>query len=244
MSDNHKLAGFVADMVSAPLGDIIESVGRGVGEAQAALDAGSLAKTLEIYANSSDQELQILREIGYQPTFYSLPETTGEINIAMTVTGSNAGQSAAVTPAHAVANNTSTNSGNTVTLPSAVAKKIAEHIGDSYNRSKIYAAPVNAAMQNRYNFNQETAAKITFKIVPVPPPGDVSDIRATPNVAGKNLSNAVDILAQFDLEHRLIDTDGNTIEPANTQFTVTAQQPEAGSIIRREDIITLTLKAD
>ncbi|MEM9547660.1 MAG: hypothetical protein AAGA77_16890 [Bacteroidota bacterium] len=76
----------IREALSAPLGDFIAAVGRGVGEAQAALDEGSLEKTLEIYSDpdSSDEMLQVLREMGYQPTFYTIPEVKAAAKMSLT----------------------------------------------------------------------------------------------------------------------------------------------------------------
>jgi hypothetical protein len=75
---------FLKDVISATLGSLISSIGASVGEAQAALDAGSLAQTLAIYDKENKDELiTALRSIGYQPTFYVLPETEVEANISL-----------------------------------------------------------------------------------------------------------------------------------------------------------------
>ena len=42
------------DALSAPLGDVIASVGRGVGQAQMELDAGSLQTLQEVYSDDRD----------------------------------------------------------------------------------------------------------------------------------------------------------------------------------------------
>lgn len=79
---------FIKDAFAAPLGDFIASIGKGVGEAQAALDAGSLRQTLELYngdPDNIDEVLQLLRQIGYQPTFYTIPKTTAKAKIALSI---------------------------------------------------------------------------------------------------------------------------------------------------------------
>ena len=86
----------VSDVMAAPIGDIIASVGQGVAQAQEALDRASLAQVLAIYHESDSDEIRLLQEIGYQPTFYALPDTTGEIQVALSISGQN---SASSTPA-------------------------------------------------------------------------------------------------------------------------------------------------
>lgn len=76
------------DAFASSLGDFIASIGEGVGEAQAALDQGSLRQTLEIYnadPDTADATLKLLREIGYQPTFYTLPKTTAKAKISLSI---------------------------------------------------------------------------------------------------------------------------------------------------------------
>ena len=83
---------YMKDVLAAPLGEIISSVGAGIAEAQAALDAGSLAQTFDIYNELNDGiSVQLLRDIGYQPTFYSIPETEVETSISLSMTYSENG---------------------------------------------------------------------------------------------------------------------------------------------------------
>jgi hypothetical protein len=75
------------DSLSAPLGDLISSVGSSVAAAQAAMDAATIRALQHLYADGSG-ELSALRAIGYQPTWYQIPEVTAEINIALSISGS------------------------------------------------------------------------------------------------------------------------------------------------------------
>lgn len=76
----------VLDALSVPLGDLIAQVGRGVADAQRALDAASIAALRDIY--ESDEELfRELQRIGYRPTWYHIPEAEGEIQVALSVAG-------------------------------------------------------------------------------------------------------------------------------------------------------------
>jgi hypothetical protein len=76
---------FLSEIFSIPIGDMIASVGQGVATAQAALDEASIKSTLEIYSTSGDQGLQLLRSIGYQPTFYAIPRATGKMSVALSM---------------------------------------------------------------------------------------------------------------------------------------------------------------
>jgi hypothetical protein len=76
------------EALSAPFGELIAAVGRGVADAQRALDAGTIAQLREIYQNPDDESFRLLRLINYQPTWYTIPETTGELSVALTLSGS------------------------------------------------------------------------------------------------------------------------------------------------------------
>jgi len=83
------------EALSVPLGSLIASVGRGVAEAQRELDAASLAALRDIY-ESNEGFFSELQRIGYRPTWYHIPEAEGEIQVALTATGS-AGAPASLT---------------------------------------------------------------------------------------------------------------------------------------------------
>jgi hypothetical protein len=77
------------DALSAPLGDLIAEVGRSVADAQKAMDSATIENVRALVAASEpDDPNRLLRQIGYQPTWYQIPECTAEITIALTLTGS------------------------------------------------------------------------------------------------------------------------------------------------------------
>lgn len=129
---------FLNEAMSAPLGNLIASIGEGVGEAQAALDAGSLAQTLAIY-DGNDQNanatLQMLKEIGYQPTFYVIPETKVKVKMSLSLTMD----------------------GSFSDSPSFPAPRL-----------KSYAMPFNGSNSNKYNLNVNAGVEMEFSIKPIP----------------------------------------------------------------------------
>lgn len=163
-------ANSISELLSAPLGELISSIGHGVGEAQAALDAGSLQQTLDIYRedvlrNDDEKNLvKLMREIGYQPTFYTLPETEVDAQVMLTF-----------------ACDSSTNSNPPLNSASLSGSSLKQ-----FSKNRIYALPANANNTNKYNINLQACAKIKFKIVPVPPNSGVSDMRIVPDLRGKN----------------------------------------------------------
>jgi len=150
------------DLVVTPLGELIASIGKGVGEAQAALDAGSLKLTMELYRNlkqgeKEDPACKALKEIGYRPTFYVLPETTVTTKITLNMKGEDVQDipSSPITPIKALP------------LKSLLTKRL------------TYATPVNAANANKYNIDLQSTTELTFKIVPVPAPVFVDNLIET-----------------------------------------------------------------
>lgn len=74
------------DELSAPIGDLIAHVGRSVAEAQQAIDAQTIENLRRLYADD-DVAHAALRDIGYRPTWYHIPEATAEMSIALTISG-------------------------------------------------------------------------------------------------------------------------------------------------------------
>ena len=227
---NNNIGDLVHDVVASPLGDIIASVGEGVSEAQQALDEGSLANTLELYAEGGDEMLKMLREIGYRPTFYVLPETTGEVRISMHL-------------------GTSVRRASTTKFPTSASQPIARRAfaknGQTLNvKPRIYATPVDAGYANRYGYDANISAKLTFKIVPVPAPAGFDEIRILPNFVGKTIAESLILADTMDLEITIVGSDNLVIETPNESASIIAQSPQSDPItqqlIRLGEEIVLT----
>lgn len=67
--------------MAASLGELIAQVGEGVAQAQEALDRQALDTLRRIHG--SDGGIADLREIGYQPTWYRIPEAKAEMVVAL-----------------------------------------------------------------------------------------------------------------------------------------------------------------
>jgi len=198
------------ELLAAPLGELIASVGEGVADAQKALDAASLAQTLAIYSEENGDELLTrLREIGYQPTFYVLPETEVEAKVSVALSAQGSSQSSIGTG------------------------------GVSRTRARMYATPINASNTNKFNLDASASATIKFKIVPVPPSENVNDVRVVPTLAGKKLSEVTSILQQLNLQYQ-ITNEAASPPVDYTDTTITAQVPEAGALIKAGNAIQIT----
>jgi hypothetical protein len=194
-----------------------------VAAAQQALDDASLAKTLEIYGEGDDATLRALRDIGYRPTFYALPETTGEVRIALTL-GSQV-EGTPVAPAAA---------GVSVQL-----SRIGRTVGVA---PKLYATPVDAGYAGRYGYKADISAKLTFRIVPVPAPNGADELRLVPDLAKRAVAAAETALAGIGLAARVEDATGAVVETPPADAEVASQAPDQGTILRAGDVVTLRLK--
>jgi len=137
----------ISEVMAVPLGELIASIGEGVGKAQAALDASSLKQTLEMYAAIDNKAAltKLFKEIGYRPTFYALPETEVTTTVSISIAGD-------VTEP--------TNSPTKQDIVRTLALK----------KVRSYVAPINATNASKYNVDIKAATTLTFKIVPVPAP--------------------------------------------------------------------------
>ena len=226
----NNISDLVREVVASPLGDIIASVGEGGADAQQALDEGSLAKSLEIYSEGGEEALRVLREIGYRPTFYALPETTGEVRISMRL-----GKSAAGTGAK--------RSAATALQPTVVAQlaRIGRNVAF---RPKIYATPVDASYANRFGYQANISAKLTFKIVPVPAPDGVDELRVLPDFRDKTITDSLALAESLGLDLTVLDATGQLLDTPDGTAIVGQQDPspEPPRFAQVGDEVVLTIK--
>lgn len=227
----NNISDLVHDVVASPLGDVIASVAEGVAEAQQALDEGSLAQTLEIYAEGGDDALKILREIGYRPTFYAIPETTCEVNISMHL-----GSTLRPTQSAETKN---------VSLQPSVIKQLSKAGRNLKITPKVYVTPVDAGYANRFGFDANISAKLNFKIVPVPAVDGADEIRLLPNFVGSSIQENRLRADSLGLELRIVNSDNELIENPDEQAKATAQEPAIDplkpQLIRLGEEVILTI---
>jgi hypothetical protein len=204
-----------SEMLGSPLGELISSVGQGVGDAQAALDQGALEQTLEIYDLSKDEDrpedelklLTLIREIGYQPTFYTIPSTEVEAQISLSL-----------------------DLKNQQTSPIG---------GTPLSKFKVNATPLNAGNVNRFGLQANAMAKLKFTIVPVPPPQNIADIRYVPDLSGKFWNETTKELIQslgFTYVFTTQENDQFTDEELVEGLAIFGQLPAAGTIVNTANI--------
>ncbi|MDR0788187.1 MAG: PASTA domain-containing protein [Gemmatimonadota bacterium] len=163
----------VLDALSLPLGELIASVGRGVAEAQREMDIATISAYQEVY-ESTDGGLMELQRIGYRPNWYHIPEAEGDIQVALTVSGST------------TQTTSSSSSSTTAVRP--------------LSRLKLYAAPVDAGYSSRFNYTVEASSRVKFRIVPVPPSSASDAVRVMPALIGLTLAEARSRLELLGIE--------------------------------------------
>jgi hypothetical protein len=145
------------EVFSAPIQGVIAALGRGIAEAQMALDRGSVQAQEEIDADP------VLASLGMQATWYQLPRVELELKLAMTISEQQGG----ATPAPAVG-----------ALPSTRA---------FLRPMRLIAQPVSASYQNRFNYDVNAASTIKLSVVPVPPPAVGGAAVAPPRLASEDV---------------------------------------------------------
>jgi hypothetical protein len=195
---NNSPSQFLSEITSIRFGDMIASVGEGVATAQAAMDHASLEATLAVYSDSADPGLAMLRDIGYQPTFYVIPKASGKLMVSLSMFSETTSEG---------------------------------------SRLSLMASPLNPTLSNKYGYTGSASAEVSFDIVPVPPN---EQIRRTPDVTGKTAALAAATLLDLGLGTAFVDAAGLSVA-APAQRAVTLQSPAAGTIVKIDTEIILTV---
>jgi hypothetical protein len=210
------------DTLSIPVGDLIYSVGNSVAQAQHQLDAQAIENFKSIY-REGEHALSELKKIGYQPTWYHFPETTAELRIALTVAGSYEGTTS-----------TQPTTGSSHATPAGTKMQM--------KAMKLYAAPADGAFTGKYNYDLRASTKITFKIVPVPPPVAVAEMAIAPDLVSEQTTVAH---AKLRLGERGIPatfTHEEAGKDVSDDYIVTKQDPGPGEIVLAGSEMTITVK--
>ena len=181
------------ESLSVPFGDLIAEVGRGVAEAQYAIDSQTLEALKTIY-NSDNGQWEALREIGYEPTWYHIPEASAELNLALSLSGSETTE----------------------------------------KKSTMYATSVDAVYSNSFEFDVQASSKLKFRIVPVPPPANVSAMQITPKIISMKLGEAKKMLQSLNI-HIEYQSGPNISDNS----VITGQAPAPGEILGENTPISL-----
>lgn len=217
MSNNDNPVKLFSELLSGPLGELISSIGKGVGDAQAALDEGALRQTLDLYNTDLDDNrtedemklLNLIRGMGYQPTFYTIPETEVEAQISLSMD-----------------------------LKSEQSTPIGGH---SLSKYAVNATPLNAGNINRFGLQSSAMAKLKFKIVPVPPPAAVSEIRVVPQLTGRNWNaETKELIQNLGFSYEIQNTQSESVtEQMAENRSIQSQSPDPGLIVNMGTTLVL-----
>ncbi|OYW15556.1 MAG: hypothetical protein B7Z50_01255 [Sphingomonadales bacterium 12-62-5] len=114
-------------------------------------------------------------------------------------------------------------------------------ISGSIGKGRTYVTPVDAGFQQRFGFQATAAAKLTFRIVPVPPPSALDDARPMPALIGKPAPDALALLDRMGLAATLVDKDGKPVSDAAGR-KVAGQGIDAGRLAPLADPVVLTVE--
>jgi hypothetical protein len=147
----NEAASQLADLLSAPLEQVIVALASGIGRSQAELDRYSIETQRRI------DEDPVLAQYGLEATWYQIPRTELELKIAVSLESSGA----------------DTNPSGPAPLPgippsAVVAGRVLPQL------PRLQLQPVNARYQNQFSYNTEAASTMHLEIVPVPPPASVA----------------------------------------------------------------------
>ena len=132
--------GNASEVFSAPIEGIILALGKGIADAQSALDRSSIQTQESIDSDPA------LASYGLQATWFQFPRVELELKLALTVTEEDGPVQRAASAAPAAT--------------ALIAPKILRLIGQ----------PISAAYQNHFNYDAQASSTITLSLAPVPPP--------------------------------------------------------------------------
>ena len=205
--------------LSAPLGELIAAVGRGVAEAQWALDMHTVETFKAVYGGD-DATFEALRQLGYQPTWFRIPEVAAEIYVTLSASGEE-------------------RSGGTA--PTTAPEQYAAAQGDSTpGRIQLYATPVDASFSNTYDYQLRACSQLKFRIVPVPAPGQADGMKLVPkDLVGMSLRDAQALLTEQGIAYRIASQP--YYEPTGAE-KITATEPQARSILPAGQAVLLSFE--
>jgi hypothetical protein len=145
---------------SAPIEHLIIALGKGISEAQLALDRNSIQTQ-----NDLDTD-PVLSQYGFQAVWYQFPKVDLQLKLAVTIS-----QDQSPSPPPSV---------HAIGAPSL----------SLANRIALIAQPVSAAYQTQFNYDASASSVLSLSIVPVPPARAAGAGTAPPNMTAALVSTA------------------------------------------------------
>jgi hypothetical protein len=152
---NGQAADRIADLLSAPLEQLLVALGSGIGRSQAELDRHTIATQAAI------DEHPVLSQYGLEATWYQIPSTELELRMAISMEA----------PPEAE-------------RPQLLGERGGEPLGLGLPERlkvlpRLWAQPVNARLTNQFGYNVQAASTVKLSVVAVPPPGRAAAAQPT-----------------------------------------------------------------
>ena len=176
---------------SAPIEGVIVALGKGIAEAQKALDLNSIQTQEQIDSDPA------LSRPGLQATWYQFPRVDLQLKLSLSI--------AEDRPVAAAAGSAGAGAAAAVPITAAPTRR-------------LIAQPVSASYQNHFNYNAEAASLITLSIVPVPAPRAGDQVTLPPRLTPDQAQAAA--LASPAKFATTTDSKGNKIPVANRRFDI------------------------
>ncbi len=189
MGDPSKPFTNTLEVFSASIEDFITSLGKGISDAQAALDQNSIQTQAKL---DSDP---VAAQYGLQATWYQFPKVELDLKLSVTVSQDLSSPSASPSPA----------------------KRALPAVSGAMSRPvRIIAQPVSASYQTHFNYDAQAASTLSLTIVPVPPqrnPGQAVQPRMTDSLVRKAAfgSAAKFVFSQDSQGKNILDANGNPV---------------------------------
>jgi hypothetical protein len=171
-------------VVAAPLEALITGVGRAVAEAQRLMDEETTRSVIAV-GLGSDAQLERMRRLGYQPTWYRIPEADAELVVALTLHGeqSESGGSARLFAAPADAHFTNRYAYDLRAASTVRFKVVAVPAPPPAERQVIVPALLNRLLSEAEAILNERG--IPYRVEGTPPPTGKARVRRTEPKAGE-----------------------------------------------------------
>jgi hypothetical protein len=176
------------EVFSSSIEDFITSLGKGISDAQVAMDQNSIQTQAAL---DSDP---VSSQYGLQATWYQFPKVDLELKLSVTVT-----QDQSSSPAS-----------------QAASRALPAGIGGLSRPVRIIAQPVSASYQTHFNYDAQAASTLSLSIVPVPAqrtPGQAVQPRMTDTqVRASAFASAAKFVFAKDSQGKVIvDAQGNPV---------------------------------
>jgi len=156
--------------VYSDLSDFICEVGKGIAEAQKALDLASIDVQNEILGNET------LLDYGLNATWYAMPEIDLELKMQYSVTESRSEEQTMT---------------NGASLPTGVKFE---------NKRKIKILPSNAKYNNLFQTSKNEESVLKIKFTPVPVSDKLTERKIMPNLVGLTQEEATEIFEKMEVK--------------------------------------------